>query len=177
MAALQTVAHEKMTDPAIGRLLDDLQPYVDSLPPDHDDAALVRVTRRQYDRAVKVPAEFAGALASHSAATYNAWIEARPANDFAAVQPYLEKTLEMSRQYADFFPGYQHIADPLIDEADFGMSAATIGPLFEQLRQELAPLVRAIASATPSGRQLSASPFSRGAAMAVRRSSDQEHGL
>jgi carboxypeptidase Taq len=50
----------------------------------------------------------------------------------------------MSRQYANFFPGYQHIADPLIDAADYGMSARQIGPLFEELRQQLSPLVKAI---------------------------------
>ena len=52
----------------------------------------------------------------------------------------------MSRQLAEYFPGYQHIADPLIDMADYGMSAATIGPLFEQLRRELSPLVKAISA-------------------------------
>ena len=147
LAALEGLAHEAATDPAIGRLLDELQPYADSLPADHDDAALVRVARRNYDRRTKVPAEFASAFAGHVAETFSLWAEARPANDFRRVQPALEKTLDMSRQYANFFPGYQHIADPLIDAADYGMSAAQIGPLFEALRQQLSPLVKAIAQA------------------------------
>ena len=145
LATLQKVAHEKFTDPAVGHLLDDLQPYAASLPPDDDDASLVRVTRRAYDQLTKVPAAFAAAFAGHIAESFSVWIEARPANDFARVQPYLEKTLEMSRQLADFFPGYEHIADPLINMADYGMSAAVIGPLFEELRLELSPLVKAIA--------------------------------
>ncbi|MBW7884820.1 MAG: carboxypeptidase M32, partial [Caldilineaceae bacterium] len=145
LATLQRIAHEKRTDPEIGRLLDALQPYTEQLPPNHDDAALVRVTRRQYEQAIKVPADFAAEFAAHTAEAYAAWTTARPADDFAAVKPYLQKTLEMSRTMADFFPGYQHIADPLIDLADFGMRADTIRPLFEELRQALAPLVKAIA--------------------------------
>lgn len=147
VAALQGLAHEYATDPAIGRLLDELQPYADSLPPEADDAALVHVTRRTYDRQVKVPVDFAAAFAGHQTETFSLWADARPANDFGRVQGALEKTLDMSREYANFFPGYQHIADPLIDAYDFGMSAAQIGPLFEQLRQQLSPLVKAIGEA------------------------------
>jgi carboxypeptidase Taq len=147
MATLEGLAHEAATDPAIGRLLDELQPYADSLPPDHDDAALLHVTRRSYERRTKVPADFAAAFAGHMAESFSLWAAARPANDFRRVQGSLEKTLDMSRQYANFFPGYTHIADPLIDAADYGMSAAQIGPLFEELRQQLSPLVKAIGAA------------------------------
>jgi carboxypeptidase Taq len=144
IGTLEGIAHAKATDPAIGRLLDQLQPYADSLPPDDDDAALVTVTRRTYERLIRVPNEFAAEIAGHFAESYSVWAEARPANDFARVRPALEKTLDLSRQYANFFPGYQHVADPLIEVADYGMRAATIGPLFEELRQLLTPLVKAI---------------------------------
>jgi carboxypeptidase Taq len=46
MATLQRLAHERFTDPAIGRLLDELRPYEEGLPADSDDASLIRVTRR-----------------------------------------------------------------------------------------------------------------------------------
>ena len=144
IALLERLAHERRTEPAIGRLLDDLQSYAASLPADHDDAALLRVTRKLYERAARIPADFAGAFAEHISNSYTVWTEARPKNDFAAVRPYLQKTLEMSRQMADYFPGYVHIADPLIDMADEGMTVATIRPLFEELRQALAPLVATI---------------------------------
>jgi carboxypeptidase Taq len=56
----------------------------------------------------------------------------------------------MSRQYANFFPGYEHIIDPLINEADEGMKAASVGALFADLRQQLAPIVQAITSQPPA---------------------------
>jgi carboxypeptidase Taq len=87
---------------------------------------------------------------SHSAASYEAWAKARPENDFAAVRPLLEKTLELSRRLADFFPGYEHIADPLIDASDYGMRASSVRALFGALRAELVPIVQAIAERPPA---------------------------
>lgn len=149
LALLQRLAQETFTDPAIGRLLDALQPYADSLPDDADDAALIRVTRRQYERASKVPPAFTAEMAQHGAASYAVWSQARPANDFTAVQPYLEKTLELSRRYADFFPGYAHPADPLIEYVDYGMSVAILRRLFADLRTQLTALVQTISQQEP----------------------------
>ncbi len=146
IATLERLAHEKFIDPGIGRLLEDLRPLETGLPYDSDDAGLIRVTRRGYERAVKVPASFAEEFARHTSASYQAWTEARPADDFAKVRPYLEKTLELSRRYADFFPGYEHIADPLLDLADQGLKVSDVRPLFAALRKELVPLARRIAA-------------------------------
>jgi carboxypeptidase Taq len=150
MATLGQLAHEKLTDPAIGRLLDDLQPYAESLPYDSDDAGLLRVTRHDYERAVKVPPTFTAQFLSHITASYEAWAKARPENNFAAVLPMLEKTLDLSRQYAEFFSGYDHIADPLIDASDYGMQAATVRSLFAALREQLVPIVHAISAQPPA---------------------------
>jgi carboxypeptidase Taq len=150
LAALRRLAHEKFTDGAVGRLLEELQPYEESLDYDSEEASLLRVTRRDYEKAVRIPPEFLARLYAHSAAAYQAWTLARPANDFAAVQPYLEKTVDYSRQIADFFPGYDHIADPLIDFADYGMKAESIRSLFAELRRQLTPIVAAISSQPPA---------------------------
>lgn len=150
MAVLGKLSHEKFTDAAVGRLLDDLQSYADSLPPDDDDGALIRVTRREYERSVKVPAQFVSEMTEHTSNLYMLWTRARPENDFASLQPHLEKTLDFSRQLADFFPGYEHIADPLIDYSDEGMKAETVRAVFAKLREELVPIVRAITEQPPA---------------------------
>jgi len=144
-ALLERLAHERRTDPTIGRLLDELQPWAESADVSAQDAAHYRTMRKHYDRATRIPASFAAAFAEHASNSYMVWAEARPRNDFVAVRPYLQKTLDLSRQMADFFPGYAHVADPLIDMADEGMTVATIRPLFESLRLALAPLVATIA--------------------------------
>lgn len=150
MATLSKVAAEKFIDKKVGKLLDGLAKYEQSLPYDSDDASYIRVARRDYERATKIPPAFLAELNVHGAESYQAWTEARPANDFAKVRPNLEKTLDLSRRLADFFPGYEHIADPLIDFADFGMKASSVRALFADLRDNLVPIVKAITSQTPA---------------------------
>jgi carboxypeptidase Taq len=149
LATLQQISHSKFTDPAVGQLLEDLRPIEERFPYDSDDASLIRITRRNYETAVRVPAKFMAKFSMHRTESYEAWATARPASDFAAVQPYLEKTLDLSRELASFFPGYEHIADPLIAFADYGMNASFLRSLFAELRQQLVPIVEAITSQPP----------------------------
>lgn len=144
IATLSRLAHEKFTDPAVGQLLEELRPYEESLPYDSDEAALLRVARRDYMRAVRVPSAFVQEVAEHLSASYQAWAQARPANDFRGVAPYLERTLELSRQYASFFPESRHPADPQIDLVDPGITAEFLCDFFARLRGQLLPLVREI---------------------------------
>ncbi|HZO45540.1 MAG TPA: carboxypeptidase M32 [Xanthobacteraceae bacterium] len=145
-AALSRMRHERSIDPALGTLIDSLAPHAETLRPDSDDAALIRVARRNFGKAIKVPADWVERSSVHGSASYDAWTRARPANDFATMRPYLEKTIDLSREYAGFFAPYDRIADPLIDDADHGMTTALIQKLFTELRRELVPIVRAIAA-------------------------------
>src|SRR5262245_19716289 len=144
-ATMSRLAHESFTDPTIGKLLDGLMRHAEGLPNDCDDACLIRVVRREYDKATKIPAEFVARRSEVASASYDAWTRARPANDFAAMRPYLERMLDFSREYARYLGPYDHIADPLIDDPDDGMTVASVRALFDALRAELVPIVRAIA--------------------------------
>src|SRR5512138_740250 len=66
-ALLSRMAQEKFIDKKIGKLLDDLRSYEESLPYESDDASLIRVTRREYERAIKIPPAFMGEFSEHSA--------------------------------------------------------------------------------------------------------------
>jgi carboxypeptidase Taq len=147
LAILRRLAHERLVDPALGRLLDRLERDADKLPA--DDASLIRVARRDYERAIRVPAEYVARANAHGSGSYNAWIKARPTNDFASMIPFLEKALDLSREYASFFSPYDHIADPMIDNADQGLTTVTIQRLLAELRRELIPMVRAICDRPP----------------------------
>jgi carboxypeptidase Taq len=144
LALLGRLGHERLVEPAIGRLLDALAPWADAQGADSDVAALVRVTRRDFDRATRVPSAFIQRLSEHAAASYHAWERARPANDFAAMRPLLEKTVELSRELAAFHPGYANPYDALIDLAEDGMTVATVRALFTELHAGLVPLIAAI---------------------------------
>ena len=145
---LRHLAHQRFTDPAVGELLDTLRSYEEDLPYESDEASLIRVTRHDYERATRVPSEFMADYHSHVADSYQAWVKARPADDFAAMVPYLQKMVDLSRQFADFFPGYESVADPIIDYfAHEGYTASEVQEIFVELREQLVPMAEAIAEA------------------------------
>lgn len=138
------LAQERLVDPTLINLMEELEPYAESLPFDHEDAALVRAARREYERLGKIPPELMRQFSEHSSEAYQQWVLARSENNWKRVEPYLEKTLEYSRRFAELFPEYDHIADPLIARADYGLKAADIRRIFAELRQQLVPLIEAI---------------------------------
>jgi carboxypeptidase Taq len=146
LATLSRMAHEMFIDDETGRLLDAATKSLADPDADTVDAALLRIARRDYERATNVPPEFTARRSRHAAASFAAWTAARPKNDFASVLPYLETTLELSREFADFFPGYDHPADPHIDFADRGMTVARLTKIFSDLRSELVPMLEKIAT-------------------------------
>ena len=143
-AVLYRLAHEQAVAPALGKLLDALAHYGESLPHDSDDASLIRVAHRDFQKMIKIPPDHVARANAHGSASYNAWTRARPANDFAAMVPYLERTLDLSREYSSYFAPYKHVADPHIDYADEGMTTASILKLFSELKSQLSPMVCAI---------------------------------
>ena len=56
LSTLDRFTHELFIDDEIGRLLDELRDYEESAGYDSDEASLIRITRRDYDKAKRVPA-------------------------------------------------------------------------------------------------------------------------
>jgi carboxypeptidase Taq len=52
------MAPEKAVAPELGKLLEELEPYAASLPYESNKASLVRVARRDFENAMKVPSEY-----------------------------------------------------------------------------------------------------------------------
>ena len=71
-ATLSRLAHEKAVDPALGKLIDSLAPYVASLPYDSDAASLVRVAKRDFEKAIKVPPDYVARASAAGSASYDA---------------------------------------------------------------------------------------------------------
>lgn len=160
IALLGRLAHERMTAPRMGELLKGLGGVADA---DSIEGALVRRARREHERATRVPGELVSAIKSHTAESYVAWTKARPANDFAAVRPYLEKTVELSRRWSACFPEAEHVLDPLIDAQDPGMSAASVRSLFAELRAALVPIVKTLLARPAPERAFLGRPFPKAA--------------
>jgi carboxypeptidase Taq len=145
LGTVSRIAHEMFTASEIGRLLDELEPWAESLDYDSDEASLVRVTRRDYDKQVRVPSELRGEMSRAAAIATPVWEEARKESNWAMFQPHLETALELRRRYVDCFDPGDEDYDILLDDYEPGMKTAEVRAVFDELKEGLVPLITEIA--------------------------------
>jgi carboxypeptidase Taq len=141
MATLERISHEMFIADETGRLLDAAAGALDGASPDSDDASLIRVTRRHYDKARRVPTELAAEIARAASLGQEAWVAAREKSDFSAFAPYLAHNLELAQRYVDCFDGFDCAYDVLLDNFEPGMKTTQVSALFDELKGELVPLI------------------------------------
>ena len=144
IGTLSSLAHSKFVSEEVGSLLEDLVPYADALDPETDEACLIKVTEREYQKQTKVPSDFVAEFSKITILAHGAWEQARKNDDFPLFQPHLETIVEMRRQYADFFAPYDHVYDPLLDDFEQGMKTAEVQKIFSNLRPKQVELIQAI---------------------------------
>lgn len=147
LATLGKIAQEKFISDEVGRLIEDLKTEFAGADPASDEAAMVRVAARNYDKAKRVPPEFVAEQAVVSSKAFEAWVEARGKSDFSIFQPHLEKVVELVKKYVSFFPPADHPYDTLLDDYEPGMKTAEVKAIFDALRPKQVELIKAIASA------------------------------
>jgi carboxypeptidase Taq len=135
---LARLAHERGTAQEIGGWLAEL----DGEALDELDRDLVRLARRDWGRARRVPEELAVALASASTEGQETWRIAREHDDFDAFAPALARNVELAQAYG------QCLADPgetpyeaLLADYDFGLRTEELRRVFGELAVELPPLI------------------------------------
>jgi len=100
-ATVEAVTHEHRVDRALGELLEELRPFEEAHDPDSFEAGVVRVARRDYEKAIRVPPELQAALERAGSLGYRAWLRARADNDYSIILPHFESNLELRRRYVD----------------------------------------------------------------------------
>jgi carboxypeptidase Taq len=148
LATMDRLAHEHFTADEIGVLLDALADDVAQLDYDSDEASLIRVTKRDYLKAKRLPAAFVEELARVTALAFEAWRQARAESNFKLFQPHLEKIIELKIQEANYIGYSERIYDALLDDYEPGMTTAQVEAIFTPLKQELIALVAALAKKT-----------------------------
>jgi carboxypeptidase Taq len=142
-ATLDRMAHELFVAEETGRLLDDLRPYEESLDYDSDDACLVRGARRDYEKASRVPAELRAEMTRAASAGLRSWFDAKQRSDFSRFLPALERNVELRRRYIECFDPVDEPYDLLLDDFERGTKTAQVRGVFDALKAELVPLIRA----------------------------------
>jgi carboxypeptidase Taq len=149
LATLERISHQMFIDDETGRLLEGAQRETANADPDSDDVCLVRLVRREWDKARRVPTELAADLARAASAGQEAWVAARADSDFAAFAPALERNFELARRYVECHLGhdtYECAYDVMLDDYEPQMKTRTVAALFAELTGALVPFVAELSS-------------------------------
>ncbi|HEX7077399.1 MAG TPA: hypothetical protein VF363_03155 [Candidatus Eisenbacteria bacterium] len=146
LGTLARVTHELFTSEETGALLEQAERAAASLDPDSDDACLVRITRRDYEKARRVPAELRADISRTSSLATPIWSEARRRSDWDMFLPQLETAIDLRRRYVDCFEPADEDYDVLLDDYEPGMTTAEVRAVFAEMKAGLVPLISEIAA-------------------------------
>jgi carboxypeptidase Taq len=144
-STLQRLAHVRFASREVGKLLDSLEKEVAGRPYDSYEASLVRVTRRDYQQQVKIPADLVADIARAGATARPYWEKARSDNQFSLFAPYLETNVELNRRLADALGYDKRPYDALIDLFEPDLTTSQLEAIFDELKMAIVPLVSDIA--------------------------------
>ncbi len=140
-ATLAGIAHERFVSYETGRLLDEAAPLEGELDYDSDDASLIRLARREWEKERRVPPELRAEWTRKGGQAQVAWLEAREANDFAVFLPAFKDVHEVALRWAECMEPGDSPYDAFLDEYEPGMKTEEVKAVFDVLRAELPPIV------------------------------------
>lgn len=147
MATIKRLIHQIRTSDEVGSLLEELSTNLDSLDYDSDEASIIRVNWREFQKLVKIPAERMESFTAESTLAYEAWREARLQSDFSIFQPHLEELLDLQREFTIYLADdAENPYDSLIDFHETGMTHAEIDAIFTAVRPQLIDLIQSLRS-------------------------------
>lgn len=149
-ATLSKLSHELFVADETGTLL--AKAEAEGVPDgeDSDDACLLRVARRDFDKATRIPTELVTEMTRVTSLAQEEWAKARAADDYPAFAPWLERIVELNRRVAEALGYEARLYDALLDQYEPGMTSAQLDTVFGELKQEIVPLVRAISERADS---------------------------
>jgi carboxypeptidase Taq len=147
LGTISRLAQERFIDTEIGRLLEELRGLEENSDYDSFEASLVRVTRRLYEKATRVPPELVGEMRRTAALSLAAWGPAKDHSDFEQLRPHIEQLLELRHRYVACFEPADEAYDVLLDDYEPYMKTVEVRQIFEQLKDDLRPLIAEVADA------------------------------
>lgn len=143
LATLGKLTHELFTRDEIGTLLEDTSNL--AYPFESDEASLIRVARRDYALARKLPTDLIVEMTRTFSLGEEIWAKAREAKDFNQFADVLTKIVDLNIQKAEALGYEDKLYDALLDEYEPGMHTTEVKQVFDTLKASLVPLVQAIA--------------------------------
>lgn len=145
LSVLAGIHHDKLTDPA---LADAIEQTADTVGDDDLLAAQVREARRTIRRATAIPGDIARRMAETQSRALAIWQQARIDADFGSFESVLGEVIDLTKEQAAALVDAgiaQQPYDALLDAYEPGATEAELAPLFADLRDQLSPMIKAVA--------------------------------
>lgn len=120
--------------------------------------ATVLEVKRDFQRNQQIPPNRFQEFAILRSKAQTVWAEAREQSNFSLFQPYLERIVEMTKEFVEYWGYKENRYDTLLDLYEPGMTVHLLDDIFADLRQKTVALVQAIVR---TGRKPLAAPFVR----------------
>lgn len=144
MTTISEISHNFATSDELGKLIYDLEEEFNSLDPNSDDYALVRVAKRNYERETKIPSQLIIEFSKITSVASSYWKKAREADDFKQFEPHLNRIVDLTKAIAECFSPYEHVYDPFLDKYEPGITTKEVKQIFETIRPQQVALIKAI---------------------------------
>ena len=141
LASLARLAHDLLVSPETGTLLE----KTGEREPGSNDAALLRLARREHGRAIRLPARLVAETSRATALAESAWIQAREDSDWSLFAPHLERVLALKQEAAGYLDA-EHPYDAMLDRYDPGADTWRMRAMFDELKAGIVPLAREISA-------------------------------
>jgi carboxypeptidase Taq len=149
LATLARLAHEMMVSEEVRELLE----AAGHGEPGSEEAALLRITRRNHCRATKLPPRLVEESSYATALAEPGWLRAREGSDWSLFAPHLEKVLALKREQAHYLGDGDHPYDAMLDLYAPGSTTAGLRRMFDELKVGILPLVRGIGAGPGEDRE------------------------
>ncbi len=137
-------AFEMSTSDKMGEYLDKLsvREEYDSLPKEWQLS--VDRLKEEYDENKNIPVDFYTEYMKTVAKAEDVWQNAKRDNDYESFKPYLEKIVDSIKKMCNYRKPDKNPYDLLLNDFEKGMEREQIDKVFNELKEELIPLVKKI---------------------------------
>ena len=149
LATLDRLSHEMIASGETARLLE----AAGEQEPGSDAAAIVRLARREHDRAAKLPSRLVEELSRATTLAEPAWKQARDGSGFGVLAPHLEKILDLQREAAEHLGYEDHPYDAMLDRYEPGARKVRLEEMFGELKRGTAEMAREISTRAEEDRE------------------------
>ena len=140
LAWIQKAAHQMLTSPKAGSLIESIQKHKDYGGLDNVQKRNVYLARKSYDEATKLPEDLVVAIAKQQTIGVNVWKKAKAAKDWKLFMPELAKIKELKEKEATLLMDIKSAKEPydaMIDSFEPRMTAVNITRIFDEMKRGL----------------------------------------